>query len=186
MKYFRLRLSYEVSQWRTLKEKAWMKIAERDLRDTQERERWRLRVLDSTVSARWTDSRPKWLLELLTEPKYISQLFRKKEERSDIKSELHRKKDRQRNLIPAKTGILVLTMVFLSSIIYCVMYGMTSQNFDVYTRSYYLGFLNDLFPCFISPMIVVFEAPVIRRKIDNLFYITSKYVLKIFSLLLPL
>ena len=99
----------------------------------------------------------------------MSNLFRKQEDRSEIKSELHRRKDRQRNLLPAKTGILILTMAFLSSIIYFVLYGMTSQNFDIYTRSYYLGFLNDLFPCFISPMIVVFEAPVIRRKINKSF-----------------
>ena len=35
----------------------------------------------------------------------------------------------------------------------------------MYTRSYIVGFWLDLLPCFISPLIVVFEAPVIRRKI---------------------
>ena len=100
---------------------------------------------------------------------YILDLFRKHEDRSgnQIKSEVHRKKDRQRNLLPAKTGILILVFFLLLNIIYYVLYGMTLQNVDVYTRSYYLGFVNDLFPCFISPIIVVFEAPVIRRKLRN-------------------
>ena len=86
---------------------------------------------------------------------------------NQIKSEVHRKKDRQRNLLPAKTGILILIFFLLLNIIYYVLYGMTLQNVDVYTRSYYLGFVNDLFPCFISPIIVVFEAPAIRRKLRN-------------------
>ena len=100
--------------------------------------------------------------------------FKTKEKRSEIKSELDRKKDRQRNLLPAKTGIMILLLTILASIIYAVLYGMTSQNFDVYTRSYYLGFVNDLFPCFISPMKVVFEAPVIRRQINNFFLLLLK------------
>ena len=87
--------------------------------------------------------------------------------RSNIKSEINRKKDRQRNLLPAKTGILILIMAFLATFINMVLFGMSSQNFDVYTRSYYLGLVNDLLPCLISPMIVVFEAPVIRRKINT-------------------
>ena len=95
-------------------------------------------------------------------------LFRKQEDKSKsfIKSELHRKKDRQRNLLPAKTGILLLVITFLVTLAYSASYGM---NLDVYTRSYYLGFVNDVVPCFITPIVVVFEAPVIRRKIIQTF-----------------
>ena len=109
---------------------------------------------------------------------HILDLFRKQEDRYgiQIKSEFHRKKDRQRNLLPAKTGIFILIISFFVSIIYFVLYGMM-QNVDVYTRSYYLGFINDFFPCFISPIIVVFEAPVIRRKINNSFSMLSQTVL---------
>ena len=90
-----------------------------------------------------------------------------------MKSELHQKKNRQRNLVPAKTGILILIMAFIMTIIHYAAYGLTSSltlhNLDAYTRSYYLGFMNDLYPCFISPMIVLFEAPVITRKIKKSF-----------------
>ena len=115
---------------------------------------------------------------VLTSYFHILDLFRKQEDRYgiQIKSEFHRKKDRQRNLLPAKTGIFILIISFFVSIIYFVLYGMM-QNVDVYTRSYYLGFINDFFPCFISPIIVVFEAPVIRRKINNSFSMLSQTVL---------
>ena len=107
--------------------------------------------------------------------------FRKQENKSGggIKSESHRKKDRQRNLVTAKSGILKLVMAFFAIPMYYAAYGLTSsssQNLDVYTRSYYLGFLNDLFPCLISPLIVVFEATVIRRKIIKSFTMAKNFV----------
>ena len=101
--------------------------------------------------------------------------FRKQEDKSRnlIKSELHRKKDRQRNLLPAKTGILLLVLVFFSTLAYSVSYGL---NLDVYTRSFYLALVNDLFPCFISPMVVLFEAPVIRRRINKTFLMYQSHL----------
>ena len=107
--------------------------------------------------------------------KFNLDLFRKQENTSGgrIKSESHRKKDRQRNLVTAKSGIFKLVMAFFAILMYYTAYGLTSsltsEKLDVYTRSYYLGFVNDLFPCLISPVIVVFEAPVIRRKIIKSF-----------------
>ena len=94
--------------------------------------------------------------------------FRNQEDKSKslIKSESHRKKDRQRNLLPAKTGILLLVLVLLVTLAYSASYGL---DLDVYTRSFYLAFVNSLFHPIISPMIVVFEAPVIRRKINKTF-----------------
>ena len=80
-----------------------------------------------------------------------------------IKSELDTKKERQRNLVPAKTGFIILILGFFNTFIHY--FTITSQKHDVYTRSYVLGFWLDLFPCFMSPLIVIFEAPVIRRKI---------------------
>ena len=68
---------------------------------------------------------------------------------------------------------MILIMSFTYTIIYYAAYGLTSSltslTLDVYTRSYYLGFINDLYPCFISPMIVLFEAPVITRKLNKSF-----------------
>ena len=111
-------------------------------------------------------------------------LFRKHEFTSagQMKSELHRKKDRQRNLVPAKTGILILIMAFINTIIYYAAYGLTSQTLDLYTRTYYLGFFVDLYPCFISPMIVLFKAPVIRRKINKSFSISLSNMYEKFGL----
>ena len=96
---------------------------------------------------------------------YFCHINRKQENKRRIgfKSELDTKKERQRNLVPAKTGFLILILGFLNFFMHY--FTVTSHKQDVYTRSYILGFWIDLFPCFISPLIVVFEAPVIRRKI---------------------
>ena len=103
---------------------------------------------------------------------------------SEIKSELDRKKERQRNLVPAKTGFLIIIMVFCNTFIYYASYGltssMTSLKLDVNTRSYFLTFTNDLYPCFISPLVVVFEAPVIRRKINKTFSWLKNYLYGLF------
>ena len=91
--------------------------------------------------------------------------FRKQENKrgTGFKSELDSKKERQRNLVPAKTGFIILILGFFNFSFHY--FFITSQKQDVYTRSYIVGFWLDLLPCFISPLIVVFEAPVIRRKI---------------------
>ena len=53
-----------------------------------------------------------------------------------IKSEADRKKDRQRNLIPAKTGIMVMMMSSITTLIYYAAYGSgKSLKLDAYTRS---------------------------------------------------
>ena len=57
-------------------------------------------------------------------------LFRKQENTSGgrIKSESHRKKDRQRNLVTAKSGILKLIMAALAIPMYYTAYGLTSSK----------------------------------------------------------
>ena len=90
-----------------------------------------------------------------------------------IKSEADRKKERQRNLIPAKTGIIVMMMTFITTLIYYAAYGWgrnSTHKLDAYTRSWILAFSEVFYPCLMSPLLVVFEAPVIRRKINKIFY----------------
>ena len=95
----------------------------------------------------------------------------------EIKSESDRKKDRQRNLIAAKTGIIVMMMSSITTLIYYAAYGWSmSLKLDAYTRSWILAFSDAFYPCFASPLIVVFEAPVIRRKINKTFYNCKAFV----------
>lgn len=94
-----------------------------------------------------------------------------------IKSEADRKKDRQRNLIPARSGISVMMMTIITTLIYYTAYGWgMSVKLDAYTRSWFLAFSEVFYPCFFGPLIVVFEAPVIRRKINKTFHLCKSHV----------
>ena len=85
---------------------------------------------------------------------------------TNIKTESERKRDRTRNLIPAKAGIYILILVVIYTIIHTVSY--TSYS-DTGTREYFLSLAIDLLSCIIAPGIIVFQAPLITRKIKRTF-----------------
>ena len=79
----------------------------------------------------------------------------------EIKSDSNCKKDRQRNLIPAKTGFLILCLAGFYTIVFSVSYAALG---DSGTRSYYLSLIQDINACIVVPGIIFFQAPSIRRK----------------------
>ena len=83
-----------------------------------------------------------------------------------LKSESDQKRERKRNLVPAKTGIYILILTVIYSIIHAVSYFSFS---DSGTREYFLSLAVDLLSCIIAPGIIVFQAPTITRKINKTF-----------------
>ena len=83
-----------------------------------------------------------------------------------LKSESDQKRERKRNLVPAKTGIYILILTGIYSIIHAVSYFSFS---DSGTREYFLSLAVDLLSCIIAPGIIVFQAPTITRKINKTF-----------------
>ena len=80
---------------------------------------------------------------------------------SNIKSEFDSRKDRKRNLLPAKTGFIILIL----SLFYSVLFGVGYRAFeDSGTRNYFVSVFQDLHTCIIAPGIQVFQAPSIQRK----------------------
>ena len=72
---------------------------------------------------------------------------------------------------------MVMMMSSITTLIYYAAYGWSmSLKLDAYTRSWILAFSEVFYPCFLSPLIVVFEAPVIRRKINKTFYICKAHI----------
>ena len=65
-----------------------------------------------------------------------------------LKSESDQKRERKRNLVPAKTGIYVLILTGIYSIIHTVSYFSFS---DSGTREYFLSLAVDLLSCIIAP-----------------------------------
>ena len=83
-----------------------------------------------------------------------------------LKSEYDRKRDRKRNLVPAKTGIYILILMIIYTIISYVLYISFS---DLGTRAYILSLAFDFLSCIIVPGLVVFQAPLIKRKMNKIF-----------------
>ena len=88
------------------------------------------------------------------------------EQKVIIKSESDIKRDRKRNLVPAKTGIYVLILLIIYTIIPSVLYIPFS---DLGSRAYFMSLAFDILSCIIFPIIIVFQAPLIRRKINKTF-----------------
>ena len=85
---------------------------------------------------------------------------------SNIKSEFDSRKDRKRNLVPAKTGFIILIL----SLFYSVLFGVGYRAFeDSGTRNYFVSVFQDLHTCIVAPGIQVFQAPSIQRKIHKIF-----------------
>ena len=82
------------------------------------------------------------------------------------------KKSRKRNVIPAKVGIVNAIALVGIYIVYIVIYGTPNSNMinlDTGTRSYILNVFNDLFPCFIAPGLLIFNAPTIRQTVQQIY-----------------
>ena len=93
-------------------------------------------------------------------------LFRTQEKNnlSKIKSELDSRKERKRNLVPAKTGVIILIL----SLFYSIIFGVGYKAFDNSgTRNYFLSLFQDFHTCIVAPGILVFQAPSIQRKINK-------------------
>ena len=83
-----------------------------------------------------------------------------------LKTDSDQKRDRSRNLVPAKTGIYIIILILIYSTIHSVSYFSYS---DSGTREYFLSLAIDLLSCLIAPGIIVFQAPSITRKIKKTF-----------------
>ena len=79
------------------------------------------------------------------------------------------KKDRKRNLVPAKTGLLIIIFLCGYTITFIIAYAGDLAYSDVGTRNYLLSVTQDMLACVFAPGIIVFQAPTIRRKISRIF-----------------
>ena len=91
------------------------------------------------------------------------------QEKINIKSEKDIKKDRKRNLVPAKTGLLIIIFLCAYTISFSLAYAGDLAYSDAGTRNYFLSLTQDMLACVFAPGIIVFQAPTIRRKINRVF-----------------
>ena len=95
---------------------------------------------------------------------------------------IDRKKERKRNFVNAKTGIICAFWLPVTYVLYSILYGLkvnvfielrfsqfeTNQFYiDCGTKALILSIYNDLHGCIISPVAAVFGNPIIQRKIQK-------------------
>ena len=94
---------------------------------------------------------------------------------------MDRKKERKRNFVSAKTGFLTglepVFSYFFFSIFYAFKVSLRGEyiqvctrflvqiNIDAGTKAFLCAIYNDLFPCIINPIIMVYGSSVIKRKV---------------------
>lgn len=78
------------------------------------------------------------------------------------------KKDRKRNLVPAKTGLLIIIFLCIYTFSFILAYAGDLAYSDAGTRNYFLSLTEDMLACVFAPGIIVFQAPTIRRKIKSI------------------
>ena len=90
-------------------------------------------------------------------------------EQNIARSEVNRKKDRKRNLIPAHIGMIVLATYVTSLSFFIFTYSYKSDSFDSATRAFLNAALVDLFHCIISPVVVISGSMEARRNVWEMF-----------------
>ena len=119
---------------------------------------------------------------------FLYKYLDKQTENNKAVKEADKKKDRQRNIIPARASFHCAVLLVTSFMVYAVCYGipvrhtshvtrdtantqvtvmLQTDNFDSSTRAYVLSVYSDLYPCILGPSSVVFGAPSIRRKLKS-------------------
>ena len=88
------------------------------------------------------------------------------------------KKERRKNLVPAKVGLFTLGLQITYGTIYCILYsvpidlGKAFSIFDfswnwllIGVRQYFISFFNDLIHCIIHPSLIIYNSTVIRSRL---------------------
>ena len=47
-----------------------------------------------------------------------------------------------------------------------ILYGLQSNGIDAGTRAFIIAVYTDLYPCIISPAVIIFSSPIIRDRIS--------------------
>ena len=110
----------------------------------------------------------------------MSRFLRTQTELNKALTEVDRKKERKRNFVSAKTGFLTCLELVFSYFFFSIFYAfkvsfrkfiqvchrfIVQINIDAGTKAFLCAIYNDLFPCIINPVIMVYGSSVIKRKI---------------------
>ena len=99
---------------------------------------------------------------------YLARFLKEQEENNSALSTADRKKDRKKNLIPAKTGTYSVILMVFTVILYTFLYGLSTKfgvKLDTGTKALLIAVYNDFVTEIVNPCIIMWGAPTIKRKI---------------------
>ena len=91
-----------------------------------------------------------------------------KTENNSALNEVNRKKDRKRNLVPARLGSTLIFFYMLTVLLFTVTYSYHSDSFDRATRAFLNNVSTDLHLCICHPAIMVWGSKDARKKVKEI------------------
>jgi hypothetical protein len=112
---------------------------------------------------------------------FLYRFLGKMTDNNSARSELDRKKDRKRNLIPAHIGMIVLATYLTTLSFFIFTYSYKSVVFDSATRAFLNAVLVDLVHCIISPVVIFCGSMDARRKVKTVFDIILRKMTTLYN-----
>ena len=105
---------------------------------------------------------------------FLYRFLKRQTATSTARTEMDRKKDRKRNLVPAKTGIINLAIYVISVTFFFITYSHKSATLDSATRAFILAAYSDFFHCIVAPVIIISGSSEARKKVFSLLSILPR------------
>ena len=99
---------------------------------------------------------------------FLSFYLTEKSENNTAVREVDRKKDRKRNLVPAKTGLLVFVFYIMSMLVFMTTYAYKSEKLDSATRAFINSVYADFHHCVSSPLVILLGSTDAKKKLSHI------------------
>ena len=99
---------------------------------------------------------------------FLSFYLTEKSENNIAVREVDRKKDRKRNLVPAKTGLLVFVFYIMSMLVFMTTYAYKSEKLDSATRAFINSVYADFHHCVSSPLVILLGSTDAKKKLSHI------------------
>ena len=96
-----------------------------------------------------------------------------KTENNSALTEVDRKKDRKRNLVPARLGLVLIFFYFITVMLFMVTYTYKLDSFDSATRAFLNNAQTDLHICIFHPIIMLWGSKDARNKLKKIGQMTN-------------
>ena len=105
---------------------------------------------------------------------FLWRYLRKHEVSNTALNVIDKKRQRKRNFVPANVGIFSIFLFFVNAAIFSMIYNqdLFNETYDISARTLCWAFCCDITFCIVIPSVLLYGAPTIRRKWENINILT--------------